>query len=226
VIYDPEFRDEVFSYYINNRKEIEQIYERVVSWIDLLYSRGSIIIPAVFASKILLGDDVWDIAMQTRAVAAIFQLLINVFKLPLWVFWGDVELEGETIRLIYIFSSASKVEGLRGRVIICQFSDDDRELSIDYKGKELSIRTIMGGVSVLYTVYKKYGGSSKPFKSLLAEADKIFEKIMNEAISKALEEKVEEKRIEREKVKKELETLDIPLLDEELKEFDLNEGSI
>ncbi|MGQ4891878.1 MAG: hypothetical protein ACP6IP_05225 [Candidatus Njordarchaeia archaeon] len=221
VIFDPEFREEVISNYLNEKKEIEKIYKTLNRWINDVYNRGSLKIPAIFSSKVFFGDDTWNPAMQTRAIAAMFQLLINSFELPLWVFWGDVELENETVRLVYVFSNASKVEGIKGRVIISQFSDDDREVVLECKGKEVAIKTLLGGCAVLYSVYKRY--NNEPVDMRLEKADKEFDKILEEAISMTLEEKVKEKTEKIEKFKLEEDTFEIPQLDEELKGLGLDE---
>ena len=228
IIYDEKLRQEVLQTYLEEKEDIEKLYNKVIEWINGLYNRGSIIIPAIFASKIFLGDETWSVSMHTRAIAAIFQLIINVSKLPLWSFWGDMELGNETIRLIYIFSSASKVSGIGGRVIVCQFSDDDREVEVFLNNdKKIKITTLLGGISVIYTILKKYSKKNVDLDSLIKSIEEEYNSIVSESIAITLEEKIKEREKLAKKFKesgKEVEKFEIPSLEEELERVEDHEG--
>ncbi len=237
VVYDAELRETVLKNYLEKKDDIEVIYKTINEWVSEIYKVGDLRIPAIFASKVFFGDETWDPSMQTRAVAAIFQLLINCLNLPVWVSWGDLELEEEIIRLIYIFSSASKVEGLKGRVIVCQFSDDDREIELKFKDSSIKIRTLMGGAALIYTLFREFGEGdlNKKLSKAKERFKKIYEKTLEayKEVSKRKEivslEEFEELKVEEPKApKKEIEDLelDLPPLDEELKELDLDADDI
>ena len=213
VIYDEELKDKVLKTYMEENDKVLEIYKKLNEWINDVYNRGSLAIPAIFASKVFFEDETWNPSMQTRAIAAMFQLLIKCLNLPLWVFWGDVELDNETVRIVYIFSSASRIEGIKGRVIVGQFSDDDREVEVSFKDKHVKLRTLEGAVAILYTIFKEFG--SGDLNELLKKADENFQEILNETVSLVLESKIKEKDEKRKKI--EPDELELPQLDEELK---------
>jgi len=237
VVYDPELRNVVLKNYLENKEEIKMIYDTVNNWISEIYKIGDLRIPAIFASKVFFNGETWDRSMQTRAVAAIFQLLVNSLEIPVWISWGDLELEDEIIRLIYVFSSASKVEGLKGRVIVCQFSDDDREIALDFNGETLKIKSLIGASSLFYTIFKEFGKGE--LGSKLEKANEKFKEIYDKTLEnykeiskrgqivsleefEKLEEEGEEIKTKKMKSKQDLEELDLPTLEDVLKELDVN----
>lgn len=222
MVFDNELRNKVIKKYLDNNEEVDKIYKFLLSSIDRIYNSENLNAPAIFSSKIFFGDyESWDPSLHSRAVAAIYQLLIDVAELPIWVSWGDVEISGETLRVIYVFSNASKVEGIKGRVLVCQFSDDDRVVELEYGGKKVEISTLKGASSLYYVIHEEYSKNSinETLEKAKAEFDKIYDEI-GKLIKKLKISEVEEAEEERERIK---ELLELPELDEELGGVDFEE---
>jgi len=222
VIFDSELRNKVLETFLKEGDTVDKIYKFLLSSIDRIYNTENLNAPAIFSSKVFFGDyDNWDPSLHNRAVAAIYQLLIDAAELPIWVSWGDIEISGETLRVIYVFSNASKIEGIKGRVIVGQFSDDDRIVELEYGEKKVKISTLKGASALYYVIHKEY--TEKSIDETIEEAKAKFDEIFQE-IEKLLKDlKVTEIRSaeeERERIK---ELLELPELDEELGGVDFEE---
>ncbi len=187
VIFDEKLQRDVIEAIEMSSSDIEKIYSAVKKWIDFIYLKN-LELPAKFASKVFMGD-FWDYSMEVRVAPAIFQILVDLLNLPLWVSWADMELESEIIRLVILYSSMSKISGIPGKVIVAQFSDDDRRIEISTGSKNISVSTLFGGIAVLYVLKKKYLRHKVDIDDIVNKLNLTIEGIINEILG---EESVEE----------------------------------
>jgi len=207
VIYDGNLQREVFEEIEKSPDDIKNLYLALKRWIEKIYLLNEDL-PAKFASKVFMGENFWDYSMEVRVTPAVFQLLVDILELPLWISWADMELGAEITRLTLIFSSASKIEGIPGRVIVAQFSDDDRSMEILVEGKTYKISTLLGGVAILYAIKKRFMKQSIHIEELIKRINYEVEKTINE---------IRGRITETEKLKKEVEELTD--FEEELREL-------
>ncbi len=187
IIFDEKLQRDVIIAMDKDNALIKKMYESVKEWIETIYLKDYDL-PAKFASKVFIGD-FWDFAMEVRVPAALFQILIDILKVPLWVSWADMELGSDIIRLVILYSSSSKVSGIPGKVVVAQFSDDDRVIKMtDPKSnKKTAISTLFGGVAILYTIKTKYMKEKVNVNEILEKYNKKVSEIINE-IEKSEEE--------------------------------------
>jgi len=180
IIFDEKLQRDVMNTLDSENANVKKIYNSLKKWIETIYLKNYDL-PAKFASKVFIGD-FWDFAMEVRVPAALFQILIDTIKLPLWVSWADMELGSDMIRLVIFYSSRSNVSGIPGKVIVAQFSDDDRVIKLTYPdtNKKLAVSTLLGGIAVLYTIKTKYMNEKIDVNSLVREYDRKIEEIINE----------------------------------------------
>lgn len=180
IIFDERLQRDVISVLGGKSDAIERIYNEIKRWIEEIYLEDYDL-PAKFASKVFIGD-FWDFSMEVRVPAALFQLLIDVMRVPLWVSWADMELGSDIIRLVILYSSRSKVTGIPGKVIVAQFSDDDRVINLTYegKGKKIAVPTLLGGVAILYTIKEIYMREGVDISQIISNFNQKVSKIINE----------------------------------------------
>lgn len=164
------------------RSSIKKVYDVVKKWVEAIYLKNYDL-PAKFASKVFISD-FWDFSLEVRVPAALFQLLVDIMKVPLWVSWADMELGPDMIRLVILYSSKSSVSGIPGKVVVAQFSDDDRVIKLTYPdtNKKVDIPTLLGGVSVLYTIKTKYMKEEVDINEITKKFDEKIRGIINEIV--------------------------------------------
>jgi len=183
VIFDDTLRNLTLANYKSNSALIEEIYQDFKKIIEKIYSGEDPNLPAKFASYVFLGEDFWDFSLETRVVPALFQIMVDELDLPLWVSWYDLEIEEELVRLTVFFAEANKIEGVPGRVLVAQISDDDRELTMKLNDEELTITTLKGGISLLLTIKENILGKSPNIEHLRRKFLKRTESILKKIIS-------------------------------------------
>jgi len=187
IIYDEEMQNMVIDALNSSIIDIKKIYDAVKKWLEDIYLKD-MDLPAKFASQVFMGG-FWDYAMEVRVTPAIFQILVDIMNLPLWVSWADMELGGELIRLILLFSTFSKVEGIPGKVIVAQFSDDDRPIELTRNKKSVKTTTLLGGIAVLYVLKRYYLKQNFDIDELLNRFNTEVSNLVNQLL-------IEEKEIE------------------------------
>jgi len=208
VVFDENLRHQTLK--ITNAKSdlVNILYSAIRKNIDKVLSKSPDI-PAKFASKVFFSDNFWDYSMEIRVVPAILSLLIAEMKLPLWVSWADLELNEEIVRLVFLFSSKSEVKGIPGRVLVAQFSDDDRLVSLDFEGNKLQFSTLYYTAALLIAI-KKLVKDNEPIESIIPKFESKVDSVLKSVLP---QEKVAEE------TKKEEIKVDFTDLEEELKKL-------
>jgi len=160
VIFDDDLRKKTLKNYIRLQDVVEGIHRDLRKIVDKIYLSEDASLPAKFASMIFMGEDFWDYSLETRVIPALFQIMIDILALPMWVSWYDLEIGEELIRLTVFFSEGTKVKGIPGRVIVAQISDDDREIEIVSDNERIKLTTLKGGITLLLTIKKDILGHS------------------------------------------------------------------
>ena len=179
IIYDHELQRITINWIRRTMETIKPLYEAFKKWSEQIYLLNQDI-PAKFASRIFLGEGFWDYTFEVRVVPALFQILIDILKLPIWISWADLELGSDMVRIIYVFSEASKVEGIPGRVIIAQFSDDDREVELAINDERIRISTLLAGIGLLMVIKKFYLNKDVDMKETVTEFNERVKSILEE----------------------------------------------
>ncbi len=151
VIFDPNLKEQVIQTYLREKQLVENLYQQFIKILDGILADEKL--PAQFASFVFFGEPSNEAPMALRVVAALYDLLLKTCKLPLFVSFGDLDLGEEgIIRLIYVFSRASKVEGLPGRVIVAQFSDGDELITVNYSKGAFKLTSLRGALAFFVTL--------------------------------------------------------------------------
>lgn len=148
VVFDDRFRDEVLDVLTRRAKDVEMLYKAFVGALGDVYADEKT--ASRFVGLVFYNEPLESPALAIRVVPALCELLLRAGRIPCWVSFVDLDLADRgLVHLVQVFSSASRVSGIPGRVLVAQFSDEDVEVEAEFRGKKLKFTSLRGAMALV-----------------------------------------------------------------------------